>query len=66
MNEGLGLTTTLLVIGIYFFPWIVAGLRKHHNRSAIAVANLIFGWTIIGWGILLCLSLTEVHSKPTA
>jgi len=36
---------------IYLFPTIVAGTRQHRNALAIFVANLLFGWTGLGWGI---------------
>ena len=38
---------------IYFIPWIVAGANGHKNRGAIALTNLLFGWTGIGWAIAL-------------
>jgi hypothetical protein len=36
---------------LYFVPSIVACRRK--NRAAIFVTNLLFGWTMLGWGIAL-------------
>jgi hypothetical protein len=43
----------ILMICLYFAPGIVANVRKRKNANAIAVANLLFGWTVLGWGITL-------------
>ena len=34
---------------MYFIPLIVAYIRKHNNIAAIAVLNLVLGWTMLGW-----------------
>jgi hypothetical protein len=47
----------------YFLPWIIAALRHHHQRSAIALTNLLLGWTIIGWLLALIWSATAVHKE---
>jgi hypothetical protein len=41
------------VILVYFLPGIVARLRRHNSVNAIALTNLFFGWTGIGWIIAL-------------
>ena len=33
---------------IYFLPALVAN-RRHPHAAAIAVVNLFFGWTLLGW-----------------
>lgn len=40
---------------IYFFPWIVALLRKH-NTVGVFIINLLFGWTILGWVVALVMA----------
>jgi hypothetical protein len=45
--------TAVVIFLIYFLPAIVGVCRKRKNANAIAVANLIFGWTILGWGVCL-------------
>ncbi len=40
-------------------PSIIAGARKHQNTTAILAINLLFGWTLIGWGGALIWSLTN-------
>lgn len=43
----------LLVVGIYFLPYIVALCREKRNSTAIAVLNLFLGWTGVAWVIAL-------------
>lgn len=47
------LLKTLLVFALYFVPTIVAKNRKHRNYYALFMANLLLGWTVIGW--IVCL-----------
>jgi hypothetical protein len=37
----------------YIVPFSVAVAREHHATMPILIANLIFGWTIIGWWAVL-------------
>ena len=39
-----------LIVGfiLYFIPCIVAG-GGHRNYMAIAMLNLLLGWTLLGW-----------------
>lgn len=47
----------LLLAFLYFIPSIIAYRRK--NRTALFVTNLLFGWTLIGWGIALIWAVKE-------
>lgn len=51
----------MVMIVIYFVPSLVAELRHHHNAMAILVANIFFGWTVIGWIICLIWAVTAVR-----
>ena len=44
---------TLLFLATYFSPVIVAFFRRDTRVGQIALLNLCFGWTGIGW--LLCM-----------
>ena len=33
----------------YFAPLVIALARRQHNVIAIAIVNVLLGWTIIGW-----------------
>jgi len=51
-----------LVIGIvYIMPSIVAFRRNHPNRWIILVINVVFGGTILGWGIAMVWALRAAH-----
>lgn len=43
----------LVAIWLYFLPWKIARSRSHRNVVAIFVANLLFGWTFLGWALCL-------------
>ena len=62
------LTPILLVLSValYLLPSIIA--TRSPRLTAIAVANLVFGWTIVGWFIVLIWALAEsgsLNKKPT-
>lgn len=44
---------------VYMIPGLIAFYRGHHNALAIAMTNLVFGWSLIGWGIALIWALTN-------
>lgn len=52
---------TSIAIG-YCLPGWIAVSRKHHNSIAIALLNLLLGWTIIGWIAALIWSVTAVRN----
>jgi hypothetical protein len=49
----------------YFIPTIIAEGRRHHNKAAILVVNLFFGWTLLGWVICLAWSLMQPSQQQT-
>lgn|SRR5690606_27202380 len=57
----------LLVVGgaIYFLPTIVALLRYHPNFWALAILNLLLGWTLLGWVGALVWSLLSKPQQAT-
>lgn len=56
----------IIVLVLYFLPMTVAALRKHHDGGAIAVLNLLLGWTVLGWIVSLVWALTAIRSPATA
>lgn len=34
---------------LYLIPALIASGRKHRNRSAILVLNIVGGWTVLFW-----------------
>jgi hypothetical protein len=51
----------LLVIPfvIYFLPSIVAIRRRHRQQLAIAMLNLLGGWTLLGWIVAMVWACTD-------
>lgn len=62
-TEGGGWLILLLALG-YFFPFIVALIRRQPNNTGIFVVNLFFGWTLIGWVVALVWAVKAID-KPT-
>lgn len=57
----------VIALVIYFFPFIVACVRRHRNQTAIFVLNLFTGWTGLGWIAALvwaCTANTESSAAP--
>lgn len=60
--KGFSVVGSVVFIGlIYFLPYVVADRRKHHQKSAILLLNLFFGWSVIGWLVALIWSATAVR-----
>ncbi len=49
----------VIILFLYFLPWMVADIRKHNNTGAIAVLNIFLGWTFIGWVLALVWAMTS-------
>jgi hypothetical protein len=52
---------TVLILGglaMYFLPTVVANRRHKKSENAIAMLNLLLGWTVLGWIASLVWSLT--------
>ncbi len=58
-ENGLAFAILVCVLVIYWLPTIVAIFRTKQNMMAISIANSLFGWTFIGWGICLIWALTD-------
>jgi hypothetical protein len=40
----------------YMLPWAVAATRGKSNTGAIALVNLLLGWSLIGWVVALVMA----------
>lgn len=48
------------IVLLYILPTILAYGRDHPHRQTLAMANILFGWTLIGWiGVFLWAMLPE-------
>ena len=50
--------TAVVSLG-YMLPWAVAATRQMPNHGAIALVNLLLGWTGIGWVIALVMACMQ-------
>lgn len=55
----------LLLFALFMIPTIVAFVRSHPNRWPIAIINVFFGGTGVGWVGSLIWALQAVHRSPT-
>jgi hypothetical protein len=46
-----------MIVGIYLLPTFVVCAYNKRNKCIIAILNLLLGWTIIGWVVLLVISI---------
>ena len=61
-NDIAGFIGVLILAALYFTPTIVA-FTRHRQVASVAVVNLFFGWTFIGWVVALVMA---VRDKPQA
>ena len=47
----------LFAIALYFLPAIIAAARHTHNATSILLLNILLGWTVIGWFVMLIMAL---------
>ena len=59
----LSLMVLIILLGIYLIPTWVAFARRHHDRVAILVLNLLLGWSVLGWIVALVWALTAVRRE---
>lgn len=53
----------IFLIIIYFLPTLIANGNRKRNAEAIAILNLLLGWTVIGWLVALIWGCTK-DAKP--
>lgn len=53
------LVLIILAIVLYFLPTLIAVLRKHKNKLAVFLLNLLLGWTVLGWIVALIWSVMK-------
>lgn len=49
----------IVIVSAYLFPTVNAVRRQHNNIAAIAVLNILLGWTFVGWVGALVWSFTN-------
>ncbi len=59
----LAVLAVLAALALYMLPAIIAFNRRHRNRIAIVVLNILLGWTFLGWVAALVWSFTADIEK---
>lgn len=60
----LSIVTPMVTLFVYMLPAFVAWRRGHRQTGAIAVLNLLLGWTILGWiGALVWACTADVKEQ---
>jgi hypothetical protein len=57
------LVLPVLLFVLYFLPTIIA-LLGHRLTAPIVVVNLILGWTLIGWVVVLVVACWPDRANP--
>jgi hypothetical protein len=52
-------THAMILLATYMMPTFIAIARNHNQTTTIAILNLVFGWSVIGWVILLLWSAND-------
>jgi len=42
-----------ILLCIYYIPFLIAEVRKIKNKTSVFWLNTFFGWSIIGWLVLI-------------
>ena len=53
-----GVVGVIVLVSCYFMPTIIALLRDKRGAVGVALANFLFGWTVIGWFLAFIWSCT--------
>lgn len=51
---------------LYMLPWAIAEQRRMPNNVAIALLNLLLGWTIVGWFAALFMACGNANQVAPA
>lgn len=50
---GFGFTVFAIMVAFYFLPVIIASSRDHDRTGLIFIINLLLGWLIVPWLVLV-------------
>ena len=60
------LISFLILVAIYFIPFLIALGRGIKNKVSVFFLNLFLGWTVVGYLVLLFYaSLTDVKTNQS-
>jgi hypothetical protein len=53
MESILTLLIFTILLSIYYIPFLIAEVRKIKNKTSVFWLNTFFGWSVIGWLVLI-------------
>jgi len=64
--ETFGILFFIILVALYFIPFIIAIIRGINNSTSVFFLNLFLGWTVVGFFVLIFYaSLTNIKSTET-
>lgn len=54
----------ILLVAVYFLPFLIADHKKQKNLPVIFTVNLLLGWTLVGWIIAARWAFARSESLP--
>ena len=66
------LTVAVLVLAgagsaaLYLLPVLIGAARRVPDLGAVAVINVLLGWTLAGWAVALAMALRSARPGPPA
>ena len=66
------LTAAVLVLAgagsaaLYLLPVLIGAARRVPDLGAVAVINILLGWTLAGWAVALAMALRSARPAPPA
>lgn len=56
--ENFGIIIVILILlSLYFLPYIVSKIRSSNRSAQVFLLNLFLGWTFVGWVIALVIGV---------
>jgi hypothetical protein len=59
MEVVFGFVVLAFALFVYLLPTYVAWAKTHANLAAIAMLNVLLGWTFIGWVVALVWAMSK-------
>jgi hypothetical protein len=55
-----------VLAALYLAPTLTGWARHVPHLGSVAVVNILFGWTLIGWGIALAMAARSAPAPPAS
>jgi hypothetical protein len=61
-----GLVVVMLCLFLYFLPSVISFKRHVRSRVQVLILNLVLGWSLLGWFIVLVWAFSPNVDQPSA